>query len=513
MDERLPRSSLDASTLRVLLTQERTRREELEQEVARLRAGVARQNERIVQLEAENAELRRLVAEQQGLIIGLQEQNALLRRQVALLEAENTRLRGTPRPPKPLPGAWPSERTKHEREDTPRQKRDDRYNQGRQRMAQVDTQEVHAAQICPRCGRHLSGGWVHRRLQVIELPPTQPAIVTEHVLIRRQCPGCQRRVLPPLPGVTAGRVGRCRFGPRLLAQVATMATVERLPIRLIQERLQRQHDLHLSRGGIVGLLRQVAQSGQPVYQSLQAQVRASPVVHADETGWREDGIPGFVWTLSTPTTCLFHRDPHRSGAVIDALLGTSFGGTLVTDFYSAYDHLTGMKQRCWAHLWRDIDALEIEYPEDMVLAAWVAGVRAIYDLATAEQRAEEVGSTPQAVRKRARRATRYEQQLLLLCPETMAPERPEATLVKRIRRYRSELFTFVRDPAVPPTNNAAERSLRPLVISRKVSGGTRSAQGSSTRMILASLAATARLRTLDPAATFLQVLTDPSHAF
>jgi hypothetical protein len=178
-----------------------------------------------------------------------------------------------------------------------------------------------------------------------------------------------------------------------------------------------------------------------------------------------------------------------------------------------FNHLTGLKQRCWAHLWRDIDALETEYPEDTVLAAWVAGVRAIYDLASAERPVEEVGATPQAVRQRARRATRYEQQLLLLCPETMAADRPEATLVKRIRRYLQELFTFVRDPAVPPTNNAAERSLRPLVIARKVSGGTRSAQGSSTRMVLASLAATAHLRTLDPAATFLQVLTDPSHTF
>lgn len=509
MDECLPFGSMDAPTVRLLLEKERAYRHELEQEMARLQAGLARQNERIVQLEAENAKLRRMVAEQHGLITGLQEQNALLRQQVALLEAENTRLRGTPRPAKPHPGAWPSERTKQEREDTPRKQRDERHNRGRHRMAQVDEREVHAAETCPRCGRHLVGGWVHRRVQVIELPPSQPAIVTEHVLLRRQCPGCQKRVLPSLPGVMAGRVGRCRFGPRLLAQVATMATVERLPLRLIQERLQRHHGVHLSRGGIVGLLRQVARSAQPAYQSLQAQVRASPVVHADETGWREDGIPGFVWTLSTPTTCLFHRDPHRSGAVIDDLLGTPFGGTLVTDFYGAYDHLTGMKQRCWAHLWRDIDALQVEYPDDPVLAAWVAGIRAIYALATAERPLGERGSTPQAIRKRVRRADRYEQQLLLLCPETLAADRPEATLVKRIRRYRQELFTFVRDPAVPPTNNAAERSLRPLVIARKVSGGTRSPTGSRTRMILYSLGATAKLQGQDPTAVFHQIVLAP----
>lgn len=195
----------------------------------------------------------------------------------------------------------------------------------------------------------------------------------------------------------------------------------------------------------------------------------------------------------------------------DALLGEDFGGILVSDFYGAYDHLPGLKQRCWAHLWRDIDALEQEYPDDADLAAWVAGVRAIYDLATVTRPVEEQGMTSQAVGAREARARRFEQQLLALCPETIATDRPEVTLAKRIRRYGSELFTFVREPLVPPTNNAAERRLRALVTARTISGGTRSAAGSDTRMVLASLAATARLQGVDPTVAFLQVLTAPSH--
>jgi hypothetical protein len=122
--------------------------------------------------------------------------------------------------------------------------------------------------------------------------------------------------------------------------------------------------------------------------------------------------------------------------------------------------------------------------------------------------------TPQAIHRRARRARRYERQLLLLCPESLAPERPEATLAKRIRRYSSELFTFVRELDVPATNNAAERALRPQVIARKISGGTRSSTGSTTRMTLASVFATAQLRGLDPAAACQQLLLAPdSHPF
>ena len=500
---------MDAATLRMLLTQERAARQELTQEVSRLRAGLVRQNERIVQLERENAQLRRENQDLRQLMAGMTEQNALLRQQVAALQTENERLRGTARPEPHQASPWPSAQTKQEREPKQRKTRDRRHNHGRHRMEQVDEQVVHAVETCPRCGTSLSGGWPHRRVQVIDLPVPAHAIVTEHVLLRRQCPTCRHRCLPPAPGLAAGRLGRCRFGPRLVATIATMATVERLPIGQIQARLGREYDLAISRGGIVGLVSLAAQQSQSTYAQLQEDIRGSPVVHADETGWREDGVPGYIWTITTPTACLFHRDPRRLGSVADTLLGADFGGTLVTDFYGAYDHFEGEKQRCWAHLWRDIAALEREYPQHTDLAAWVAGVKAIWTAATGPRPAEEESETPEAHRARARRAHRAEQQLLLLCPEDLAPDQPHVTLAKRCRRYLTELFTFVADPAVPPTNNHAERALRPLVIARKVSGGTRSATGSATRMVLSSVAATARLQGTEPTTVFLAILTAP----
>jgi hypothetical protein len=514
MDDGLPLASLSASTLRMLLAQERTRHTELEQEVARLTAAVARQNERILQLEAENAELRRMVAEQASVIAGLQEQNALLRQQVAVLQQENAQLRGAGRAPVHQPDPWPSARTKQDQGRGPRKKRDRRHNHGRQRMTGIDDRVEYAAAACPRCGAQLVGGWVHDRAQVIDLPPRQRACVTEHVRLARHCPHCRRRVLPPPAGSPAQRIGRRRFGPRLIAAVVTMRTVERLPIRQIQARLEREYDLHLSDGGITGLLQVAAARAGPAYAAIGQQVRASPVVHSDETGWREDGVPGYIWTISTGDARYFHFDHRRSGEVADAILGDDFAGILVSDFYAAYDHLPGMKQRCWSHLWRDIMALETEHPDDALLAAWIAGVRAIYQAAMGERPAGEGGTTPQAARRRQRRAQRYEHQLLLLCPDDMPPDRPEVTLAKRIRRYSAELFTFVRELGVPATNNAAERALRPQVIARKISGGTRSAPGTTTRMVLASVLATAQLRGQQPAAVCHQLLLSPdSHGF
>ena len=104
------------------------------------------------------------------------------------------------------------------------------------------------------------------------------------------------------------------------------------------------HQLRLSVGAIVSAIR-TAQRAQPAVAGIV--IRASPVVHADETGWRQSGANGYVWTFSTPTERYFLRRG-RGKAVVD----NAFSGVLVSDFYAAYHHYDGPKQRCWAHLLR-----------------------------------------------------------------------------------------------------------------------------------------------------------------
>ena len=300
-------------------------------------AGLRQQNERIIQLEEQN---RQLLAQNRELRLQVEaqtEQNALLREQVAALQAENQELRGRQAEPAVAEGMPGLKTPAVPRAPKPRKRRAAEHNHGRQRMAVVDERVRQVVETCPHCGTALQGGWVQRRVQLIELPPPRPVVVTEHELLARTCPECGRRVTAASPGLEAGRIGRCRFGSRLLTAVALMATVERLPQHLIQQRLARDYGLRLSEGGVVGLLQRVAERAQPVMATLQAEARASPVVHMDETGWRENGCNGYLWLVHTPTLALLTRDPHRSMDVPDRLLGEDFGGTLVTDFYAAYD--------------------------------------------------------------------------------------------------------------------------------------------------------------------------------
>ena len=239
----------------------------------------------------------------------------------------------------------------------------------------------------------------------------------------------------------------------------------------------------------------------PKVDRILERIRGSPVVHADETGWREDGANGYVWTFSTPAQRYFlRRGRHKE--VVDEVLDESFSGVLVSDFYAAYHHYPGLKQRCWVHLLRDIHDLKSLYPKDRQLARWAAAVHHIYSVAKSF-------AHPQA-RQRQQVQQQLERKLLAQCrPYAQDPAAAQGNLCRRIERHIKELFVFVAAPGMPSDNNAAERSLRPLVISRKISGGTRSKQGTDTKMTLASLFGTWRAQGLDPLIACRQLLSSP----
>ena len=330
--------------------------------------------------------------------------------------------------------------------------------------------------------------------------------------------------MPGLPTAlhTSGGTGRRgpgqqRRGVNLLSLIATLREEGQLPIRSVQWYLDTVHQLRLSVGAIVSAIHRTAQRAQPAVAQVLDRIRASPVVHADETGWREDGANGYVWTCSTPTERYFPCSSQgqalrrgRGKAVVDEALSDAFSGVLVSDCYAAYHHYDGPKQRCWAHpcssqgqaLLRDIHDLRARYPDAAPLARWADAVHGIYDRAKA-------CTHPQAKRRRTAQLALERQLLALGQPFRHDPSATQAKLCRRIERQLRELFVFVAEPAAPPDNNAAERSLRHLVVSRKTSGGIRSEQGTERKMTLASLFGTWHAQGLNPLAACRQLLISP----
>ena len=183
---------------------------------------------------------------------------------------------------------------------------------------------------------------------------------------------------------------------------------------------------------------------------------------------------------------------------------------LVSDFYAAYHHYDGPKQRCWAHLLRDIHGPSALYPEADRLAQWVDAVHQLYCQAKAF-------THPQAKRRRFAQLALEKRLLALSTPSWMILRRPRpgcADVWRTTSRACPVLDTGNSSsswlsPKAPPDNNAAERSLCPVVISRKVSGGTRSHQGTETKMILASTFGTWRIQGFNPLTACRQSLTSP----
>jgi transposase len=311
---------------------------------------------------------------------------------------------------------------------------------------------------CPECRVSLSGHRVTRSRQIIELPPVQVQVV-EHVLLERRCPRCRKRWRPQMD-LSSRTVGKQRFGVSVQAEVALLREQCRLPFRVIQDYPHHRFGLRVSVGQLVALVEGVARRGKTVK------------------------VRYFIYRKS------------RSATVVKEVLGEQFKGVVVSDFYGAYNAHLGLHQRCWVHLLRDIHELREKHATDKGLKKWAQAVKAIYEEAKGYKGPNRrLGSVEQKA-ERVRRQREYERELMRACRPHLKKKRPHSTLCERIERFLPEMFVFVADPRVPSDNNGAERSVRQLVVSRKISGGTRSETGSETKSILASLFGTWKLQQL-----------------
>jgi len=385
-----------------------------------------------------------------------------------------------------------------EEQQQARKKRDAKYNQARPRSMPTQIVE-HRLLHCPECHMRLGGISLARSREIIDVPVPPPVEVTEHRIYKGWCTGCQKWHEAPVDWHDQV-VGQGRIGVRVASLIATLRTVMRLPIRQIQLYLLTLHGVTISIGEIVELLHRVKAQMQPQLDALKTEIRASPAVQADETGWREDGSNGYIWSVSTPSIRYYEYHHSRAGEVVKQLIGEAFDGVLGSDFYAGYNVHQGLHQRCWVHYLRDAHELKEKYPHDEELFTWAASVKAIYEAAVAwaEHGPDPQLSPRQQQQARVAQQHAFEQQLWQLCQPYVGTAMPQHTLCERVERFLPELFVFVAVPGVPAHNNLAERSVRHLVIARKISGGTRSPKGSETRMGLASLFGTWMAQHLNP---------------
>lgn len=348
------------------------------------------------------------------------------------------------------------------------------------------------APLCPQCKCRLAKLRKHKR--IVEDLIRSTVKTTCYHTHSGVCPNCRRRVESRAPEQPpAANLPHGQLGINALTTGALLRVRHRLPFRQIARLLADLPELRVSPGGIVKQLKRLAKWLEGKYQDLIRRMRASPHVHVDETGWRIDGKNFWLWAFTDPTFTLYHVDESRGGKVPLKLLGKAFGGTVIADFYGAYDRLNGPKQRCLTHLLREVkelkekDATFADCPLSRKLSRWCKEALRL------KKRWEELGDA-QYEMKASRLEDRLEQ-LIAGAPEH-AGHADARRLCKRLRRHREELTRFLWDENLDGTNNAAERALRPAVVMRKITGGSRSPAGAAAWMKLASLLRTADQRGL-----------------
>jgi transposase len=346
---------------------------------------------------------------------------------------------------------------------------------------------------CEDCGAATQPQYIYER--------TVQDIVPQHTVSRRVlvecgcCTGCGKSVENILPGVFP----RAKYSNLFKATVACQCYLDgRTQGDICRE-------AHIGSGAFNHAMQALAELLEPCLKPLQDSFLSDPVRFGDETSWRENGANRYAWLLSTLSVSLFLVGRSRATEVplelFEALLraGRIAEGVMLVDRYAVYGKLPVTLQYCYAHLKRDVEELQAQFPNDAEVQRFC---RLLINLL----------SRAMGLRTRKISDRRYYQAARLLRERIVAVCADEArhpgiqTIQNIFRGNPHRLYHWADDRRVPADNNYSERSLRPLVIARKLSFGSQSPRGARTREILMSVLHSLKKQGHDPAAKLTEAL-------
>ena len=361
----------------------------------------------------------------------------------------------------------------------------------------VDREEIIEAPKRCQCGSRNIAALDGYDVKFIEDLPRINRVVTRCTYFRGRCLDCNRLVRHP-KAVTGPPV---EIGPHLKAQLALIRQMG-VSLRKLSQFSTETLGIPLSPSGVMGVLNKLTDKLNNSYSTLELAVKDQRIIHGDETGWKVDGSRGYVWCFCNKQLAYFHYDPSRGAKVVKTILGDDFEGILVCDFYAAYNCIN-KTQRCLIHLLRDIRnerkifvaSVLLEKFEKAVKDFIIRGVE-IQSMAPGDDKDKRLS----AWRKTVDRISK----MPVIKGKT-------TTLVKRIVKYRDDIVRFAENPQVEYHNNRAERQIRPLVILRKTSFGSRTTSGAKRICTLFSIIETCRLNNEKPIDFLFEVAKSGKH--
>jgi transposase len=435
--------------------------------VARLQADLAALQAELISVRAERDQLRGLLADLQASQVQLRAQLASSQAQLAAVEAErlDARQELVDLKRKPFTARTRSDTTTPAK---PRGRAVGHPGSSRRRPTRIDhTQAIPAGDTCPDCGTPFTGAGTSRERVVEDIVSVRPTVITKYVIERRWCPKCRSyhedAVTEALP--------RHRLGLHVLLFVVYQKVALGLSYGKIQRELRTYFGLTISVGELPSMVAEIAALFGPAYARLLQLMRQQAAIHIDETSWRVDGVAHWLWVFVNDVVALYVVSRSRGSKVPQALLGPSFDGVVISDFFNAYSPLEVEKAKCWAHLLRDSHDYAKGQDADSERTRFHRTLHGLFvemGLALEQVQADEAG--------RQRVCDEMRTKLWRFASEHWQTWQCQQ-LAARITKYLDDLVVWLIDPAVDPTNNAAERALRGAVVTRKTSFGSRSKRG------------------------------------
>jgi transposase len=456
-------------------------------------------------LRAANARLREVVEAKDAMLAARDAQIAVLARQVEALSARVAELerrlgKDSSNSSRPPSSDSPYQKKPKDRSLRQRSGRKPGRQPGAQsstlrQAASPDETVICAPPACAGCGADLAGAEVAgvQKLQVFDIAPPPPPVVTEYQVQARACGRCGAVSAGQPP---AGVTGRAQYGPEVHAQAANLACGHYLPVARAAALMGDMTGVAVSAGFMAGVRGRAAARCEPFTDHVRHLLRQASVLYADETPARAAGGLGYVHVACTEYLTALHTGNRTKQAIDAGGVLPGYAGTIVRDGYAGYDHLTGaLHAWCAAHNLRDLKDLYDFDPEGQL---WARSMADLLIHANAAATAARAAAQPRLDDGQLSRITSWYRGATAK-GITDNQGRPSKTgqdglrLAKRFRDHQDMILRFATDLAVGFTSNQAERDVRPVKVQQRTSGGCwRTLQGLADFAVVQSYLSTAR---------------------
>ncbi len=362
----------------------------------------------------------------------------------------------------------------------------------------IDSVKEHNPSRCPVCHTKLGRTQEIRSRYVTDIKFVVKVKNTKHNIHRKYCSTCKKIVEPDIPNV----LPYARFGLNLMLFIMYLRLGMRLPGNKVQEFLQTMYNLSISEGEIVHILKQLVIVFGSYYAHLEKMIKIARVKHTDSTSWRVDGKNYFVWVFIATGIVLYKIRKRNNSRVPLSVFGTKQKGmTLVIDRHSALRALAEkagfLLQLCWSHILTDSKNLAKNF-----------GTEGKY----VHHKLKEIFAIATSFKGKGKQE--HAEALKAKIFELTLKHYKHTTIHRFVnnlwKRDVENLFRFVTNPEINPTNNISERELRHLVIIRKISNGSRSVRGANATAMLLSVIQTLRMNKKNPLIGMQEILKNAS---